>query len=70
MKAGIEKAKIYGADATDGKWIAYCEKHGEIVNATTKKSLIGIETKEFCNCCAGNCTCSLYFSDKHYWESI
>jgi hypothetical protein len=70
MKAGIEKAEVYGADSTDGKWIAYCEVHGELVNAETKKSIIGIQTEEFCNCCRGNCRCYLWFGDKHFSETI
>lgn len=70
MKAGIQKAEVYGADSTDGKWIAYCNEHGEIVNATTKKSLIGIETKEFCDCCRENCSCFAVYGDKHHSEVI
>lgn len=70
MKAVIEKAEVIGADATDGKWVAVCDTHGTVLNGKTKKWLKDIDTEEFCECCCGNCECSLYFGEKHFSETI
>jgi hypothetical protein len=69
MQAKIEKAEVYGADATDGKWISFCDAHNQIANYKTKKSA-SKDTKDFCDCCAGSCNCALYFGEKHFNETV
>jgi len=56
MKAYVAKAKDEGLCDAGGNWVAICEAHSTLMNAETKKSLVGISTMEFCDCCTSNCT--------------
>jgi hypothetical protein len=56
MKAKIYKAEELGVAPDDGKWVAYCETHATLINGETKKSIFGIETEEFCECCSEICS--------------
>lgn len=68
MKATVGKTEEYGLDVNDGKWIAICDTHSTLLNSDTKKSLIGIDTREFCDCCRENCSCFAVYGDKHHSE--
>lgn len=49
----VAKAAAEGLDASDGKWVAVCERHGTLVATDTMKAAKESSTKDFCDECRG-----------------
>lgn len=47
----VAKASAEGLDASGGKWLAICERHGTMVATDTMKSAKSSSTDEFCEEC-------------------
>jgi len=46
------KAADAGTDPDDGKWIAFCDRHGTLIAANTRKEArTSSDTREFCDDC-------------------
>lgn len=50
-KLTVATAAEFGVDATDGKWITFCEDHKTIANSATQKLAYDARGADFCEEC-------------------